>query len=88
MNLTVLGPNSAGIIYYDRDAGGTLDIAYVSGIIRKCDTCYFYGTYTLFDNCPVAGSCFVTESEVCTICNMKIRDICVACATNYELIDG
>ena len=44
LNITLNGDNSAGIMYDDELSSYYVILTYVSGIIRKCFSCFYYGT--------------------------------------------
>ena len=87
VNLTLVGANSAGLMYDDELGNHYVVVNYISGIIRKCDTCYFYGTTVFFDQCPTAGNCFVSADEVCNICEGLSDGSCGSCADAHVLLD-
>ena len=66
LNITLLGSHSAGIAYSSSDK---MEILYVSGIVRKVDSCYFYSVNPIVDLCPNIGKCFVSSTDTCDICD-------------------
>ena len=85
LNITLNGDNSAGIMYDDELSSHYLILAYVSGIIRKCFSCFYYGTTVLGNACPASGNCYISGDETCNACNQGLLGLCKSCAVGYVL---
>ena len=84
LNITLHEFNSAGIVYIHSD---NIKINYVSGIIiKKCTSCFLYGFTSRQDKCPIPEKCYLSDTEVCNICQ-SVEDICLTCADGYYLDD-
>ena len=60
-----------------------LKIVYLSGIVRKCISCYFIDAANKIDICPTPGNCFLSEDETCKVCDSKDGIDCAVCADGH-----